>query len=234
VEGSVVVREALKSGVDIDEIFVEKGLWPDLIDRAAGKGVRVTEVAEHVLRALTDAATPQGIVATAHIESHDLNELAAHAGLLVLLADVRDPGNAGTLVRSAAAAGASGVVFARGAVDPFHPKTVRASAGALFHIPVVRGVSLEEAVAASRAGGLAVLEADQRSDTSYEDIDMTRRITFLLGNEAWGLPPESKHLVDGSVAIPMSATVESLNVGIAGSILLFEAARRRRLSSAPK
>lgn len=229
-----MVREALRSGVDIDEIFVEKGMWSDLIEQAATKGVRVTEVAEHVLRALSDTATPQGIVATARIESHDVNELASHAGLLVLLADVRDPGNAGTLVRSAAAAGASGVVFARGAVDPFHPKTVRSSAGALFHIPVVRGVSLEEAVAASRAGGLEVLEADQRSDTSYEDIDMTRRITLLLGNEAWGLPPEGKHLVDRSVAIPMSATVESLNVGIAGSILLFEAARRRRLSSAPK
>lgn len=234
VEGPVAVAEALRSGAEIGDLFVAEGKWPELVRHASAANIAVTEVAEHVIASLSDTATPQGVVATARIATQDVDELAAGATLLVLLADVRDPGNAGTLVRSAVASGASGLLFARGAVDPWHPKTVRASAGTIFHIPIVRAPELEDAVEASRAHGLSVLEANQRSDRFYDDVDMTRRITLLLGNEAWGLPPEKRHLVDDSVGIPMTRPVESLNVGIAGSVLLFEAARQRRLSSAAK
>jgi RNA methyltransferase, TrmH family len=208
--------------------------WPDLARAAADAGARVTRVADHVLASLSDTTTPQGIVATVRLGTHDLNQIASGAQLLVLMADVRDPGNAGTLVRSAAGSGADGIVFARGSVDPWHPKTVRASAGALFHIPVVRDVSLEDAVDTSRANQLSVLEASAHSDLPYDEVDLTRRTTLVLGNEAWGIPAEKSKLVDESVGIPMELPVESLNVGVAGSIILFEAARQRRLSSAAK
>jgi RNA methyltransferase, TrmH family len=208
--------------------------WPELARAAADAGVRVTDVSEQVLASLSDTTTPQGIVATVRLGAHDVNEIASGADLLVLLADVRDPGNAGTLVRSAAASGADAIVFGRGSVDPWHPKTVRASAGALFHIAVVRGVSLEEAVDASRTNNLSVLAASAHSDRSYDQADLTRPTTLVLGNEAWGLPAEKSKLVDDSVGIPMELPVESLNVGVAGSIILFEAARQRRLSSAAK
>jgi RNA methyltransferase, TrmH family len=218
----------------IDEIFVAGESSPELARAAVDVGVRVTRVTEHVLASICDTTTPQGIVATVRLDAQDVNELAPRADLLVLLADVRDPGNAGTLVRSAAASGANGIIFARGSVDPWHPKTVRASAGALFHIAVVRGIALEEAIDACRANQLWVIAANARADRPYHEVDLTRRTTLVLGNEAWGLPPEKSKLVDESVGIPMELPMESLNVGVAGSIILFEAARQRRLSSAAK
>jgi RNA methyltransferase, TrmH family len=218
----------------IEELFVVENMASDVARAAAAAGVTITEVSEHVMASLSDTTTPQGVVATARLRSHSTNELAARAGLLLLLAEVRDPGNAGTLVRSAAASGASGVIFARGSVDPLHPKTVRSSAGALFHIPVVRDVSVEEAVAVARSNNLTVIEARADSNRFYDGTDLTRPALLVLGNEAWGLPTEKENLIDERVGIPMSVDVESLNVGVAGSIILFEAARQRRLSSAAK
>jgi RNA methyltransferase, TrmH family len=234
VEGSIAIREALRSGAQIDEIFVIPGTAPDIIEDALESDIAVIEVTEQVLKSLTDTSTPQGIVATAAISEHDVGDLAAAATLLLVLADVRDPGNAGTLIRSAVASGASGIVFARGSVDPLHPKTVRSSAGAMFHIPIARSVGLEAAVEACRASELTVLEANANSERAYEAVDMTRPFALLLGNESWGLPREKRHLVDGDVGIPMAGEIDSVNVGTAGSVLMFEAARQRRLSSAAK
>ena len=218
----------------LEELFVVENMSSDVARAAAAAGVTITEVSEHVMASLSDTTTPQGVVATARLRSHSTTELASRAGLLLLLAEVRDPGNAGTLVRSGAASGASGVIFVRGSVDPLHPKTVRSSAGALFHIPVVRDESLEEAVAVARANHLTVIEARADSNCFYDDLDLTRPAMLVLGNEAWGLPSEKENLIDERVGIPMSVGVESLNVGVAGSIILFEAARQRRLSSAAK
>jgi TrmH family RNA methyltransferase len=218
----------------IAELFVVENMSSDVARAAAAAGVTITEVSEHVMASLSDTTTPQGVVATARLRSQTTNELAARAGLLLLLAEVRDPGNAGTLVRSAAASAASGVIFVRGSVDPLHPKTVRSSAGALFHIPVVRDESLEEAVAVARSNNLTVIEARADSTRFYDDMDLTRPALLVLGNEAWGLPTEKENLIDERVGIPTSVEVESLNVGVAGSIILFEAARQRRLSSAAK
>jgi RNA methyltransferase, TrmH family len=149
------------------------------------------------------------------------------ADLSLILAGVRDPGNAGTLVRSAAAAGAGCIAFTEGSVDPFGPKTVRASAGALFQVPIVRGIDVGEAVTAARDGGVKVLGADARSESSLDEVDLAEATAFVLGNEAWGFEPGLVSMLDGTVSIPMPGPIESLNVGIAGSILLFETVRRR-------
>jgi TrmH family RNA methyltransferase len=234
IEGRVAVEEALSSGANVLEVFATEDGPRAVVDAAASAGVSVTIVADNVLRSMCDASTPQGVVAVASIPAASLSDLTAEGSLILLLADVRDPGNAGTLVRTAAAAGADGVVFALGSVDPFHPKTVRAAAGALFHMPVVRDPALREAIEASRASGLIVVGANARAEHSYEAVDLTRRTVLVLGNEAWGLPPEKMDLVDENVGIPMVGKIESLNVAVAGSILLFEAARQRRLSSAGK
>jgi TrmH family RNA methyltransferase len=147
-----------------------------------------------------------------------------------VLAEVRDPGNAGTLVRAAVAAGAEAVVFGAGSVDPLGPKTVRAAAGSLFSVTVIRNVDIRQALAQLRASGFTVVGADARATTSPEQVDLTARVALVLGNEAWGLPAEMVDLLDLTVGIPMPGPVESLNVGIAGSILLFEAVRQRRAS----
>jgi TrmH family RNA methyltransferase len=190
----------------------------------------VTLVGERVMRMLSDSSSPQGVVAVAQAPDAALDDLTA-SDLSLILAGVRDPGNAGTLVRSAAAAGAGAVVFTVGSVDPLNPKTVRACAGALFLVPVVREADVGEAISVARNAGVQVLGADVHADSDPYSFDLTKPTAFVLGNEAWGFEPGLEDLLDGAVSIPMPGRTESLNVGIAGSILLFETVRRRASGS---
>jgi TrmH family RNA methyltransferase len=195
-------------------------------DALAPGAMDVTLVGERVMRMLSDSSSPQGVVAVAQAPDTALDDLTA-SDLSLILAGVRDPGNAGTLVRSAAAAGAGAVVFTEGSVDPLNPKTVRACAGALFLVPVVREADVGEAISVARNAGVQVLGADVRADPDPDSFDLTKPTAFVLGNEAWGFEPGLEDLLDGAVSIPMPGRTESLNVGIAGSILLFETVRRR-------
>ena len=222
VEGPRALADALEAGAPIVDVFATE---PGAQTLPAGYE-RVTLVGDRVMRLLSDSATPQGVVAVAQAPRAPLDVLTS-SDLSLILADVRDPGNAGTLVRSAAAAGAGAVVFAEGSVDPFGPKTVRASAGALFLVPIVTGVDVGEAVSAARAAGVQVLGADATGGSDLDAADLSRPTAFVLGNEAWGFGAGLRTILDGTVAIPMPGRTESLNVGIAGSILLFEAVRRR-------
>jgi TrmH family RNA methyltransferase len=235
VEGPLAVIEALRSTATVDEVFaIPDALSPDLEALVASHDVSLVPVSEAVLASLCDTTTPQGMAAVVRMGRATLDHLPRDASLVLILADVRDPGNAGTLVRSAVAAGASAVVFTRGSVDPWHPKTVRATAGTLFRIPLIRAPSLDEVIAHLRAVGFVLIGADATSRRPLDAADLTRRVAFVVGNEAWGLPSDMRHLLDEDVGIPMPGPVESLNVGIAGSILLFETVRQRRLSSPPQ
>lgn len=226
VEGRRAVLTAIDSGADVVEIFVCDA--PDVAEAAAERGIPVVPVTEQVAAALSDVSTPQGVVAVVRAPDVALDDAARGARLVLVLAEVRDPGNAGTLVRSAAGAGASAVVFARASVDPFHPKTVRATAGTLFRVPVVRDVELRDAVEGLRRAGLRVVGADARGPGAWDDGRLDGRVALVVGNEAWGIGDEGRALLDDVVGIPMPGPAESLNVGIAGSILLFEAVRRSR------
>jgi TrmH family RNA methyltransferase len=144
----------------------------------------------------------------------------------VVCADVRDPGNLGTVLRSAEAAGAAGVVCCDGTVDAYNPKCVRASAGALFHVPLVVGGEPGRVVDALRAGGRCCLGAVARRGTAYTAQDLSGS-ALVTGNEAHGLSPELEAQLDGFVHIPMEGRSESLNVGMACTVLCFEAARQR-------
>jgi TrmH family RNA methyltransferase len=223
------VLEALRSQAEVTDVFVEvdSSDGVEIESAARGRAVPVVRVTRQVVEALSDTATSQGVVAVVRRVDVPVAAVAGGSGPVVVLADVRDPGNAGTLIRSAAAVGAAGVVFARNSVDPLHPKTVRASAGALFHVPLVRDASLEEVVAELRGAGRTIFGADAHAERSFEEADWSKPVVLVLGNEAWGLDAAHRHLLDEVVGIPMPGPVESLNVGIAGSILMFEAARRR-------
>jgi TrmH family RNA methyltransferase len=229
-EGPQVVLEALHAGAGVAEVFVSAELpaLHEVIAAAEARGVPVTRATASVIAALSEAATPQGAVAVVDAPSFSLDELPETADLVLVLAAVRDPGNAGTLIRSAVAAGADAVVLPKGAVDPLHPKTVRATAGALFRVPLLGGGEAERSLRALRARGFTLVGADTRAPRAPEEIDLTRPTALVLGNEAWGLPPDLATLLDERVGIPMPGPAESLNVGIAGSILLFEAVRQRR------
>jgi RNA methyltransferase, TrmH family len=153
--------------------------------------------------------------------------------LVALLANVRDPGNAGTVLRTADAAGAQAVIFAAASVDPYNGKCVRASAGSLFHLPVVVGAELEEAVAAMREAGLRILAADGRTGRPLDDPGVQGRLgeptAWMFGNEAWGLPPGLVALADEPVAVPIYGKAESLNLAAAAAVCLYASARAQRV-----
>jgi TrmH family RNA methyltransferase len=153
--------------------------------------------------------------------------LATRPRLVAVLAHARDPGNAGTILRTADAAGADAVVFPDGSVDPYNPKCVRASAGSLFHVPFVEGGALPEVVAALRSSGLRVLATTAAGETLLDDADLAGPTAWLFGNEAWGLPTALADLADHRVRIPITGRAESLNLATAAAICLYESARPR-------
>ena len=178
-----------------------------------------------VMQAMTDTSSPQGMTAVVEVPSTDIEDLPQGATFVLVLADVRDPGNAGTLIRSALGAGADAILFADGSVDPFGPKTVRSSVGALFGLPIFQA-PIENGISLLKARGFAILGTEVGAEPVHS-FDLTEPTAFVLGNEAWGIPPELDRLLDSKVGIPMPGPIESLNVAVAGSILLFEAARQR-------
>ncbi len=228
IEGLTQLHEAVASSADVLDVFVE-----DSDDARAAEQLCLDhnlgcfQIDRGVGRALSQTVTAPGVVAVVRSPGVALSEIPAGADLVLVLAEVRDPGNAGTLIRSAAAAGADAVIFSTRAVDPLSAKTVRSAAGAVFRIPLVLDVELEEGVAVLRGRGFSMVGADAHAGVTPQVCDMTRSVALVLGNEAQGIPGPIGGLVDEVVAIPMPGSAESLNVGVAGSILLFEAVRQR-------
>jgi RNA methyltransferase, TrmH family len=226
VEGVQAVGEALRSaGL---EVLFHTDPSHDLVRRAADAGIPVHEVDPAVMVRLTSTVTPQGLVGVAGFLDRSLNEVAQDASCVAILHSVRDPGNAGTVLRSADAAGLDAVIFSESSVDVYNPKAVRASAGSLFHIPVTRDVGTSEAIDALRERGYAVLAASTSGESDLYEVDLTRPTAFLFGNEAWGLPDDVAALADTTVRIPLAGGTESLNLAAAATVCLFEWARQRR------
>jgi RNA methyltransferase, TrmH family len=237
-EGPQAVREALGAGGVLTELFVTsqgRSRHPELADRAAAHGAPVHEVSGELMAELAQTITPQGILAVCRFVDRPLADVtAAGPRLVVVLANVRDPGNAGTVLRTADAAGADAVIFAAASVDPYNSKCVRASAGSLFHLAVVAGQELAAALAELRAAGLQVLAADG-SATKVLDApggpDLTRPTAWLFGNEAWGLPGSLLDLADEAVAVPIYGRAESLNLAAAAAVCLYSSARQLRIAT---
>jgi TrmH family RNA methyltransferase len=238
VEGVKVVREALASGVGVESVYVDRaslapdGLTAAVLEEAYAAGSRVFDLAPGVLARVADTVTPQPIMAVVEQMDVPLRALGPEGAdgepaLIVVCVDVRDPGNAGTILRSAEAAGATGVVCCDGSVDVFNPKTVRSSAGALFRVPVVTGGDAADVLAELGRWGLRRLAAVARGGVTYTDADLTGPVALVLGNEAHGLPGAIEDALDGRLTIPMAGRAESLNAGMAGAVLCFEAARQR-------
>jgi TrmH family RNA methyltransferase len=235
IDGPVLVAEALDAGLHVSAVYVEldeDGAVADHVaggaERAAADGALRHTLAPRVLSGAVETVTPHGMAAVAAITTTTLDDVAASGGLVVVLAGVSDPGNAGTLLRSAEAAGASGVIATAGSVDLFSPKVVRASAGSLFRVPVAVGAADRDAVAALQAAGSRCLGTAAGAGRTYDDTDLTGPVALVLGNESHGLDPALVDALDATVAIPMAGAVESLNVAMAGTVLLFESARQRR------
>ena len=236
VEGPQAVGEALWSGAALTELFVTgegSSRYQPLVNEAQRQGKTVYLVSGEVMASLAQTVTPQGVLGVCGFVDVPLVSLTEmRPRLAVVLSQVRDPGNAGTVLRTADAAGTQGVVFTSASVDPYNGKCVRASAGSLFHLPVVAGPGPAEAVAALRAAGLRILAADGRGGRSLDEVtdagELAGPTAWLFGNEAWGLPDELLGLADEVVAVPIYGRAESLNLAAAAAVCLYGSARAQR------
>jgi TrmH family RNA methyltransferase len=228
-DSPILIADALDSGVELEVVYLEADAHDDLAARAAARGVPVHVVPPGAVGKwkATDLVTPQGAVAIAHMPAADIGSVVDH-DLVLVLVDVADPGNAGTLVRSAEAAGAGAVVFCAGTVDPYNPKCVRASAGSVLHLDMVRAGAAAATLDALGAGGHRRVAAVARAGRAPAACDLSGPTAIVVGGEAHGLTDDVVARCDELVTIPMHGRVESLNAAMAGTILLFEADRQRR------
>jgi RNA methyltransferase, TrmH family len=232
-DGPKAVEGALQVSGCVVEVFATPDAtqrYDALVRAAQGAGAAWVLVDDRALASLSDSVTPAGVVAVCRFLDRPLADLlAAGPWLVAVCADVRDPGNAGTVVRTADAAGADLVVLAGTSVDAYNPKTVRASVGSVFHVPLAVEPDAAAAVAALRAAGLSVLATAGDGDVSLYDAPLAGPTAWLFGNEAHGLPVDLVALADHAVSIPIHGRAESLNLSTAAALCLYESARRRSL-----
>jgi RNA methyltransferase, TrmH family len=228
IEGEHLVEEAVKAGwriraliVDRDREAEHRSWWEKRLGH-----VPVYWLPPRLYRTLTDTETPQGIAAEVEIPKAEADQTIPPAGVLLLLDAVQDPGNVGTMLRTARAVGAAGVWLGKGTVDPYNPKVVRAAMGALFHVPI-RMADLHEELPRLRSAGYWVVGTHPRGEFVHFDVLYPKRTAFLLGNEGRGVAPELLQGADRKVAIPMPGGAESLNVSITASLLLYEYLRQQ-------
>lgn len=238
-EGPQAVREALRTGNAL-EVFATASAAAKHPDLRASAGPTPWHVVDQaVVDAIADTVTPQGVVARCRVPPSSLGDLFGRpAQLVAILVDVRDPGNAGTVIRSADAAGADGVVLAGASVDPYNPKAVRASVGSHFHLDVVVSDDVATTVTAARAAGLQVLATDGTASLDLVAAAQTGLLdaptAWLFGNEAHGLRPAVSALADRVVAIPVYGSAESLNLATAVAVCLYASAVAQRVGAATR
>ena len=227
VEGLHLTEEAVKSGLKLHTVFVRDGNEGLLEDLAIG-GAEVLIVTEEVFQSATLTEHPQGIAALVEAPQFTVEAMLMGIPLVVMAAGLQDPGNLGTLVRSAEAFGATGLILLPGTVSLWNAKTLRASAGSAFRLPVVT-LTAEDAFATLRRHGVRIFAAVARD--GEREADLRGSSAILLGNEGSGLPEAWIAQADARVTIPLPGSVESLNAAIAGSVLLYEAMRQRKIDA---
>ncbi|OON82219.1 TrmH family RNA methyltransferase [Streptomyces tsukubensis] len=232
-EGPQAVREAAGHLVEVYVTPDAEERHAELVAAARAAGVPVLLASDEVIAEMSDTVTPQGIIGLCRFLDVPLGDvLRAGPKLVAVLANVRDPGNAGTVLRCADAAGADAVILTDASVDLYNPKCVRASVGSLFHLPVAVGVPVERAVDALRDAGVRILAADGAGegdlDTELDRGTMSTPTAWVFGNEAWGLPEETRALADAVVRVPIHGKAESLNLATAAAVCLYASARAQR------
>jgi len=236
IEGANLLAVALDAAIPIELVLSDGAATLDdqtlaIARQARDLGARLIELPEGVMARVADTVSPQPIISVVARQTVSLASIVEQASSLlpiVVLVGIGDPGNAGTLLRSAEAAGASAVVFCDGSVDAFNPKTVRASAGAIFQVPIVDSMNAEAVVAQLTESGIRTVGLVVRSGAPLDDTTLSGPVAIVLGSEPHGLADDLSVTLDELVTIEMSGRSESLNVAMAGTLVVFEAARQRR------
>ncbi|MGA2632217.1 MAG: RNA methyltransferase [Terriglobia bacterium] len=232
VEGPLLVEEALRAGerATVQSVLIsEEGVRRSqpLLERLP-KACEVTQTPDRLFRQIAQTETPQGIAALVELRTTNLEAvLGARDALLLVACGLQDPGNLGTILRSAQAFGASALITLAATVSPFNPKAARASAGAVFHVPMLMGERPESLFKRLRAAGVRIVGTDRHSSVRIDDADLRGPLAVLIGQEAAGLPAEIARQAEMLVSIPIRAGMDSLNAATAASIVLYEVARQR-------
>lgn len=231
-EGLQAVGEAVQAQAPPECIICDRrgmGLLDAMSGTLRARSIPVFEASGEVMETLTSTVTPQGLVAVCPMLHVSLEELLLMEPSILLLADrVRDPGNLGNMIRIADAAGADGIVVCPESADPYNPKTVRSTAGSIFHLPIALCEDAASAIVRLKEEGFAVYAADARTGRIFWEVEWAPRTALVMGNEAWGVAREEREIADGLVHIPIAGRAESLNVSVAAALLLYEILRKRR------
>jgi TrmH family RNA methyltransferase len=231
IEGVKLIEEALRSGQHLESVFFSESARPLAEKLLPQIGARTESVVlpNALFNSIVPSDAPQGVAALIKLLTFSPAQLLdrANDGPLVVAAGLQDPGNLGTILRSAEAFGAAGVFLTEGTVSPYNSKVLRGSAGSIFRLPLLR-IASAELIPLLRARGVRLLATSSHKGTPLPKISWTLPLAIFIGNEGAGLPPEIMHQMDETLAIPQAAQVESLNAGVAASIVLYEAARIRK------
>lgn len=234
IEGYRFVQDAVLAGARLSSIFftqqfAENPHWWALLDLIRGSGASIDwiMVPDTLLSRLSETETPQGIVAVAQIPRWDMKQALTGTEPFLLVADrIQDPGNLGTMVRSAAAAGCTGVILTKGTVDAFSGKVLRSTMGAVFRIPVIPDVSASNLVETLTQSRCRLVVGEGSAEMTYHEADLSAPVAVVVGNEGAGPAPEIVSAAEALVRIPLENGVESLNAAVAAAVLLFEAAKQ--------
>ncbi|KUG04926.1 rrna methylase [hydrocarbon metagenome] len=231
IEGRTLFSEAVKGQQELLRVFVERETAEQYLDEfRKTRDIEWVKVDHTIMKHICDTQTPQGIVAVARIPEWDLHNIVQEAGFLLFLDHIGDPGNMGTIFRTAWAFGVQGVLLSRGCVDPFNPKVVRSSMGAVFNVPVFIDVSAEGLVRIKEEG-YRILASSLDTDLYIDRVDFTGPVVIIIGSEARGVSPKILNVCDHSFKIPLITPVDSLNAGVACGIIIYEAGKQRGISS---
>lgn len=233
-----MIEDAFEAGVPADLLLYDPGLVRQpraatILTRARERGVKLITASPHVIKACSQVETPQGMIAVVEKPHAALSDVISRRDLLLLVADrVQDPGNLGTIIRIADAAGATAVAVTHGSVDPYNPKAARATMGSLFHLPVV-DAKTDEAIAVLQAAGVRILVAIPTGAIVYTDADYRPPLSIVLGSEGEGPDAAWIEAANETVRIPLYGRAESLNVAVAAGLVLYEVRRHPGSEAVP-
>jgi len=233
IEGVKMVEEALRDAVGVKSVVAAPSLvqhhGKGILKLAEHRGVEVLWISDRLMDAVAESKTPQPVMAIVAMKEYTEEGLFAHpSGLIIVAHQLQDPGNLGTIIRTAEAVGASGLVITANTVDPFNAKAIRASMGSILRMPVVQIGNLPAFIGTCKQKGYQTVATALTGAKTHFDADFTRPTVIILGQESAGLPQEIMADIDLGIRIPMADAIDSLNVAVAAAVILYEAMRQRR------
>jgi len=237
IEGLHLCQEAYSSGWDVQLVlfsseFGESAAEEKLIQQFSKKGTEIFRTKKKEIEKLTDTETPQGIMAVVQKEKFTLNkDFLKKASLLLGLDNIRDPGNLGTMIRTADAAGADGVLLSKGCVELYNPKVIRSTMGSIFHLPMIENLDLPEVIPDLKEAGFKIIVSEVHEGKDYTEVNYPEKTCLIIGSEVSGISKEISNLADERIKIPILGKAESLNASVAAGVLLYEIVRNKRGTS---